>query len=278
MKALVDDEDDNKDITDPDPDLYLPGDDRLTYELSGRDEKSFRINGSEDYNSVVTASLTDSDGDGLLSFKDEVKLNYEVQREYRVTITATDPSGDSAEVKVIVNVTNVNEGPKWAQSKAEVPYPENGTKEVSTYQAVDAELPPLRAGVRYSFVTPADFEVINAVIAADVNIDEDAKGDAKVVATDFVDNDLFEIHSVNGELRFKESPNYEKPKNANDDADPDPSNNVYLVAVKAEVTDNKNPRDFIFRKVMVTVTNVNEEPVFSRTTDTLAITENPTTC
>ena len=26
-------------------DLYVPGNDRLTYELSGRDEKSFRING-----------------------------------------------------------------------------------------------------------------------------------------------------------------------------------------------------------------------------------------
>ena len=49
-----------------------------------------------DYNSVVTASLTagNGNGDGLLSFKDGVKLDYEVQREYRVTITATDPSGD----------------------------------------------------------------------------------------------------------------------------------------------------------------------------------------
>ena len=32
----------------------MPGDDRLTYKLSGRDEKSFRITGSVDYNSVVT--------------------------------------------------------------------------------------------------------------------------------------------------------------------------------------------------------------------------------
>ena len=59
-------------------------------------------------------------------------------------------------------------------------------------------------------------------------------------------DDLFEIHSVNGELRFKESPNYEKPKDGVV-VDASSRDNVYLVAVKAEVTDNQNPRDFIIR-------------------------------
>ena len=35
------------------------------------------------------------------------------KREYRVTITATDPSGDGESVNVIVNVTEVNEIPEW---------------------------------------------------------------------------------------------------------------------------------------------------------------------
>ena len=40
-------------------------------------------------------------------------LDYEDKREYRVTVTATDPSGELDSVDVIVNITNVNEGPKW---------------------------------------------------------------------------------------------------------------------------------------------------------------------
>ena len=39
--------------------------------------------------------------------------NYEDKREYRVTVTATDPSGELDSVDVIVNITNVNEGPEW---------------------------------------------------------------------------------------------------------------------------------------------------------------------
>ena len=63
--------------------------------------------------------------------------NYEVQSEYRVTIKATDPSGDYKYVNVTITITNVNEVPDWAKlpvPEDRVPYPENETKVVSTYK------------------------------------------------------------------------------------------------------------------------------------------------
>ena len=55
---------------------------------------------------------------GQLSFKHDTKLEFDRpddKRVYRVTITATDPSGDkgSSSVDVIVNITDFNEVPNW---------------------------------------------------------------------------------------------------------------------------------------------------------------------
>ena len=89
-----------------------------------------------------------------------------------------------------------------------------------------------------------------------------------LLAPAFVDAARFEIDPVNGELTFKASPNFEDP----DDAD---NLNTYLVVVRAEVADDTNPRHFATQQVTVTVTNVNEAPMFSDTTQPLQITENP---
>ena len=48
-------------------------------------------------------------------------LNFEEDNEYRLTLTATDPSGDSDTITVIVNVTDENDplkpsGPKTGYS------------------------------------------------------------------------------------------------------------------------------------------------------------------
>ena len=55
--------------------IYEDRNDRLTYSLSGRDEDSFKITGSVDYNSVVTTALNAADDpDGRLEFKEEPGL------------------------------------------------------------------------------------------------------------------------------------------------------------------------------------------------------------
>ena len=65
--------------------------DRLSYFLSGTDAAAFEINSSS----------------GQL--RTRAVLDYEVQQTYRVTVTATDPSGGSDEVEVMISVGNVQE-------------------------------------------------------------------------------------------------------------------------------------------------------------------------
>ena len=73
----------------------------LTYTLSGPDAKFFQISGS--IAMPVAAEATA----GQLMTKDD--LNFEEDEEYRLTLTATDPTGDSDTVTVIVTVTDEND-------------------------------------------------------------------------------------------------------------------------------------------------------------------------
>ena len=241
-----------------------PGADILTYTLSGADKDAFVIVGS-----IEHALSYDPDGDGPVAAIDEQgalvfryppNLDYETQREYRVIVTATDPSGDHDSVTVNVNITNVNEGPEWEKNPGMPVYAENDTGNVATYLAEDPE----KSGVTYSLVTaPGD--------VAGTNVDPatgEPAGDAAVVAGQFEDHALFNLNSTRGTLRFKDSPNYEDPKDEG-------ANNMYQVVVKAAVADDQNPRHATIQKVTVTVINVNEAPVFFETTDTLEISENP---
>ena len=243
-----------------------PGADILTYSLDGADKDKFVIVGS-----IEHPTFYDPDGpvgpvvaineQGALVIKPPY-LNYEKQREFRVTVTATDPSGEHDSVTVNVNITDVNEGPYWKEKPGELAYPENNTGNVATYDAEDPEI----AGVIYSLITAA-----GDVLGTDVDPEtgEPAAADAdEVVAGQFEDYGLFEISSTRGTLRFKESPNYEDPQD-------DGADNMYQVVVKAEVADDENPRHATIQKVTVTVINVNEAPVFFETTDTLEISENP---
>ena len=223
--------------TDPEGDEDDTTADILTYSLSGPDAGSFTITGTVD-----NPGENSPDDDGILHIKKG--LDYETKKEYRVTVTATDPSDDHDSVDVIVNITNVNEGPKWSKNPGNPMYKENGTADVATYVALDPE----GAGITYSLV---DAAITDSVDAADI-----------------ADIDPFEISSTRGILRFKASPNYEDPE----DSGPD---NMYQVVVKAEVADDTNPRHFITQIVTITVINVHEAPVFSKTTDTLEIWENP---
>jgi 3-phytase len=66
-----------------------------------------------------------------------------------------------------------------------------------------------------------------------------------------VDQSLFTINSNTGVLSFKTAPNFEAPGDAG-------TNNVYNLQVR--VTDGNNP---VTQDLIITVTNVNEAPVFS---------------
>ncbi len=65
--------------------------DTLTYSLGGTHAASFAIDSA-------TGQL-----------RTKAALNYESQRTYSVTVTATDPSGDSDSISVTINITNVDE-------------------------------------------------------------------------------------------------------------------------------------------------------------------------
>ena len=256
----ADGEDDDSDTTTDGPDT---DNDRLTYSLSGRDADAFTITGTIDHNNVLDAALA---ADGTLTF--DGGGDYEDDREYRVTIKATDPSGDSGSVTVIVDVDNINERPSFTMGNAEVAYNENDTIPVGTYKAVDPEGSGITYSIQSVVVTAVDDD------GTDANVEAGSGAIAAVTAADIVDRDQFQIGSITGILEFKASPNFEDPKDLAE-APAVADNNVYHVTVRAEVSDNTNPRHFATQTVTVTVNDVNEAPVFAETTDTLQITENP---
>ena len=77
-----------------------PDNDTLTYSLSGTDAASFDIGMST----------------GQLMTK--AALDYETKMSYMVTVTATDPDGESDSIEVTINVTNVEEDPVLAMFDA----------------------------------------------------------------------------------------------------------------------------------------------------------------
>ena len=63
-------------------------------------------------------------------------LNKEAKDTYMVTVTATDPSGLSATIKVTIKVTNMDEDPVITGGDTSVRYAENRTGAVETYTAI----------------------------------------------------------------------------------------------------------------------------------------------
>ena len=135
--------------------------DTLTYSLSGRDAASFAI---------IALS-------GQLQTK--TALDYETKSRYSVTVTATDLSGASDSITVIITVTNVNEASEVTGPTAKS-YPENGTGTVASYRASDPE------------------------------------GQSVTWSLSGTDRGDFSI-STTGKLTFKTPPDYEAPADANRD-------------------------------------------------------------
>ena len=157
-----------------------PNNDTLTYTLGGTDAASFSI-------------VRDS---GQLQTK--AALDKEEKDTYMVTVTAMDPSGQSATANVTIKVTNEDEGPEVTGMDS-VRVPENTavSTAVETYMATDDE--------------------------------DDKAGTAITWSLEGDDADDFAIN--NGVLTFKQSPNYEDPEDGNSD-------NEYQVTVVATDSDN----------------------------------------
>ena len=200
------------------------------------------VKATDDDDDVLTYSLSggaDKDAFGIvpasgqITVGDDTKLDYETRTSYMVEVKAEDPFGMSDTVMVTITVTDVDEAPVpvikflLISGMTAVDYAENGTGPVETYTAQG------RGGAIITWsVAGAD--------AGDFTIDG------------------------GGVLRFKISPDFENPKDAD-------GNNEYSVTVEA--TDGTNS-DML--KVDVTVTDVveNVAPEFAADTAYRRVAEN----
>ena len=152
--------------------------DALTYTLGGTDESSFKINRES----------------GQITLANGVELDHETKDTYTVTVTATDPSLDSATITVVITVNDVDEPPEISKrglavsGNRSVSYEENETADVASYRATGSD----STGASWSLEGP--------------------------------DASAFAISS--GVLAFRSSPNYESPTDQDGD-------NAYEVTVKA---------------------------------------------
>ena len=135
----------------------------LTYSLSGDDATTFKT----DNNGQISTAM---------------KLDFETKSEYIVVLTATDPSGATDTINVIITVTNVDDPADITGDEA-FEYAENGTDAVATFSAVDPD---------------AD--------AGDIAWDLEGPDDG-----------IFKI-SDDGVLTFDKSPNFEDKKDGNEKA------------------------------------------------------------
>lgn len=148
------------------------------------------------------------------------RLDYETKTSFSVVVTATDPTGLKDTISVTIEVDDVAEAPSIVpgglsiSGAAELAYNENGADAVATYTAV-------------------------GVSAADAKW--------TLEGADAGDFSLSASSGATTMLRFKRSPNYEAPADANTDND-------YTVTLKATVGDESDTHE-----VTVTVIDVEED-------------------
>ncbi len=108
--------------------------DTLDYTLGGDDAASFNI---------VSTS-------GQLQTK--AALNYESKTSYSVTVSASDSNGGSDNIDVTIDVTNVNEAPSFAESRATLSIAENSVTGTNIGDAFNATDPDNGDTLTYSLV------------------------------------------------------------------------------------------------------------------------------
>ncbi len=198
--------------------------------ITGRTTISYSENEKDN---VAIYSATDAEGDGItwgvegadvsrFSIKETGELSFNsppdyespqdanIDNVYEVMVTASDGNLESM-LDIEITVTNVNESP-MVSGPATVTFAENGTAFVATYTATD----------------PESDEVSWDISGADVS--------------------RFSIREM-GKLSFNSPPDYEKPRDANND-------NIYEVTAIASGDNLESTLD-----IKITVTNVNESPM-----------------
>ncbi len=185
--------------------------DSLAFSLSGPDASKFRFR-------APPASETGAMRSVQIEVKDKAKFDFETKDTYMVTLTARDDYGETAELALTINITDVNDAPD-VTGLGEVEYPENGDTAVATYTAVD----------------PDGSEIVSWSLMG-------------------TDSAIFKIED--GVLSFKKSPDYEDSKDVVG-VDPSTAvagDNIYEVTVEAtDATKRIGTED-----VTVAVTNVEE--------------------
>ena len=205
-----------------------------------RTSRLYTYSATDPERGMVAWSVGGTDGNlfiiderGQFSFREDNPPDFDAPGDvgrdnlYYVTVQATDPEFNTASLSVIVRVTEVNEGPVITrQGSAPGSVSENHavTQALAGYTASDPERPSVRI-TRWS-TSGRD-------------------------GGDFVMNAL-------GELRFRNSPDFERPADANRD-------NVYEVTIRA--SDGRNTGTLEEVQV-VTVTDVNEPPTITTTSRT----------
>ena len=195
-----------------------PQRDPISWSLDSKDASDFTI-------------TRDSGGRGVLTFNDppdfENPVDSDQDNEYELTVVATDAEGDTDSVAFTITVTDLNEGPVIRlEGTATTSVPENYDENqvLAKYTATDPEDP--------------------GILVASWSTSGRDGGD-------FVISEL-------GELRFRYSPDHERPVDANRD-------NVYEVTVRA--SDGRS-YGTLEEPLIVTVTEVNEAPVITTRSST----------
>ncbi len=144
------------------------------------------------------------------------------RNEYQVTVQARDEQRNTSNLPVTVTVTDVNEGPeirRLGNAPARVPENQDQMQMLARYAATDPE---------------------------------DTGAQITLWSTSGTDGGDFTINE-NGELKFRNTPDYERPADSNRD-------NIYEVTVRA--SDGRYYGTFAETE-MVAVTNVNEAPTIT---------------
>ena len=205
-----------------------------------RTSRLYTYSATDPEEGAVTWSVGGTDGRlftiderGQFSFKEENPPDFDTPADddednlYSVTIQARDPESNTASLSVTVTVTEVNEAPvitRQGSAPGSVPENHGADQVLARYTASDPERPSVRiTGWSTSGTDGGDF-VMNAL----------------------------------GELRFRNSPDYERPADSNRD-------NVYEITIRA--SDGRNTGTLEEVQV-VTVTDVNEPPTITTTSRT----------
>ena len=209
------------------PATYRENDTRTFYTFRAsdpqRDTIAWSLEGTDHEDFTITA---DSSGRGVLTFSSppdyESPVDDNRDNEYELTVVASDDDNNSDRVSFAITVTDLNEGPTISlAATATTTVPENAadTQVLADYMASDPE--NTGANIFRWSTTGRD-------------------------GGDFVISEL-------GELRFRNSPDYERPADADRD-------NVYEVIVRAY---DGRAYGMLEEPLEITVTEVNEAPVIT---------------